>query len=379
MAVMEKENQILKLAAAFPSVYAVEKEYQICVPVREECTMWVQVGQKHYYDHSNGILRSGKFLHLVHVPQEVLDREKRYVVYLRRINERKSYFTDCGELESATYDFRPLMEKEAYHIVNLADAHNLVQEPVSSGSYFGDQLDLLIMNGDIPNSGEDISFFLNIYLISGAITKGRVPCVFSRGNHDMRGKYAEQLADYTPVSGGRSYYTFQLGPVWGIVLDAGEDKVDACEEYGHTICCEAFREEEEEFLDRVIAAGEYRSASVRLVISHHPITWCIEPPFDIEKERYARWAAKLKEVKPVLWLSGHLHVCFLEDRGGAHDSFGRPCAQVCSSYNDMEKHRHISGAIILTKEEIRVKYITEQGKIWGEETLPINGFEEILE
>ena len=53
---------------------------------------------------------------------------------------------------------------------------------------------------------------------------------------------------FTPTDAGRSYYEFRAGPVWGLSLDTGEDKVDGCPEYGHTVCCEAFREEEEAWL-----------------------------------------------------------------------------------------------------------------------------------
>lgn len=359
-----------ELTITYPSVYAVEKEYQICVPVKRECTMWVQIGSKNYYDHSNGILRSGKFLHIAHVPQQVLDREKKYTVHLREIRKRKPYFSECGEIESTEYDFRPLTEKEEYHIVNLADAHSTVEAPIGSGSYFGDDLDLLIMNGDIPNHSGDIEYFKAIYLISGGITRGSVPCVFSRGNHDMRGIYAEQLADYSPTSGGRSYYTFRLGPIWGIVLDAGEDKADDNPEYGHTVCCEAFREEEEEFLDRVIEAGEYRDAPVRLIVSHHPFVYRIPAPFDIEQERYAGWAAKLKQIRPTLWLSGHLHECFLEAPGGEHDTYGYPCVLLCSSDVDKEKNQHISGAVTLTKAGIYVKYVNEKKEVTHGQRIP---------
>lgn len=87
----------------WPSVYAVGREYQICLPVRQECTMWVRVGEKDYCDHSNGILRSGKFLHIVHVPCEALERERRYTVCLREIRKRRPYFTECGEVQSREY------------------------------------------------------------------------------------------------------------------------------------------------------------------------------------------------------------------------------------------------------------------------------------
>lgn len=345
-----------------PSVFAVASEYQICALVDSECTMWVEVGGKLHFDHSNGILRSGRFLHIAHVPCDELDAARGYTVHLRRLNERKPYFTDYGEVESSHFAFKPVVEKDEYRIMNVADAHNVVNATIASGSAFGEDLDLLILNGDIPNHSGDINHFKAIYKISGEITKGAVPCVFSRGNHDMRGIFAEQLADYTPTDAGRSYFTFRVGPIWGIVLDAGEDKVDECDEYGRTICCHSFRMEEDAFIDGVVAAREWEGAPIRLIVSHHPFAHRIRPPFDIEQELYADWCGKLKAIGATLWLTGHLHECFLEQPGGEHDTYGYPCPLLCSSDVGTEENgmqRHTSGAVVISRDgRIEADYVT---------------------
>lgn len=355
-----------QLLSCPPSVFAVAGEYQVCALVESECTMWVEAGGRTYYDHSNGVLRSGRFLHIAHVPAAALDAARQYTVHLRRINERKPYFTDYGEVESASFAFKPVAEKAEYRIVNLADAHNVVDATVIGGSCFGDSLDLLVLNGDIPNHSGDINYFKAIYRIAGEITKGAVPCVFSRGNHDMRGIYAEQLADYTPTDAGRSYFTFRAGPIWGIVLDAGEDKVDECDEYGRTICCHAFRMEEDAFIDRVVSAREWADAPIRLIVSHHPFAYRIKPPFDIEQELYASWCRKLKGIGATVWLAGHLHECFFEQPGGAHDTYGYPCPLVCSSdvgTDDDGTQRHTSGAVVITRDgRVKVDYVTARAK-----------------
>lgn len=352
-----------------PSVYAVNDEYQICVLVKRECTMWVEVGGKAYYDHTNGILRSDSFLHIAHVPQEALDAAGGYKVYVREIIERKPYNTICGGVESAEYTFRPLIEKDEYNIINLADSHSQVDAPVASGSYFGNDLDLLIMNGDIIDNSGSIDSFKIPYLISGNITKGQVPCIYSRGNHELRGIYAEQLADYTPTDNGKSYYTFRLGPVWGIVMDAGEDKADSNPEYGHTVACEAFRDEEGKFLDEVIASEEWKGASVRLIISHVPLVIKMNAPYNSEEARYAEWSRKLAKIEPTLWLSGHLHNCFLEAPGDRNNTLGYPCPLVCSSYQNSANRQHTSGAIILTDDRITARYVTEKGVVQDEESV----------
>lgn len=337
--------EITDVLLADPSVFAVEDRYQICVIVASECTMWVQVGDRKYYDHSNGILRSGKYLHKVELPMQKLDSEKKYTIYLRPIIERKPYFTETKEPVSAEYTFSPIHKKEKYNIISIADAHNLVDAPVQAGSYYGDNLDMLVLCGDVPNHAGEVEYFKAIYKIAGGITGGRVPCVYARGNHDMRGIYGEQLTDYSPSNNGASYYTFKMGEIWGIVMDCAEDKPDTNPEYGFTICCEEFREEETEFLLKEIEKGEWKNYPIRLIVTHHPFSHRIRPPFDIEQERYALWSRELKCIDPTLMISGHLHECFFEQPGQEHDTFGFPCPVACVSWVDCEKNKYICGAI----------------------------------
>ena len=41
-----------------PTVFAIEKDYQIVVPMTADALVWITVGDRKYYDHSNGIIRS---------------------------------------------------------------------------------------------------------------------------------------------------------------------------------------------------------------------------------------------------------------------------------------------------------------------------------
>ncbi len=358
-----------------PSVFCVGRDYWVCCLTNDECTMGVDVGGAMHWDHSNGTLRSrrilheGCFLHMARVPQAELDAMGAYRLVLRRIVERKPYFTECGDVETPAFTFRPIAaDTPELHIVNLADAHNLVDEPVAAGRHFGDALDLLVLNGDIPNHSGDVRYFEAIYQIAGQITRGARPCVFARGNHDMRGNSAELLADHVPADHGLPYFTFRAGPVWGIVLDAAEDKPDDFPEYGHTICAEVFRREEDAWLDRVIASREWRGARLRLVISHKPLANEIHPPFDIEKDLYRSWCAKLKAIRPHLHLSGHLHQCFVERPGGAHDDYGLPCLHVCSSLVHTEEPRSFTcGAVTVDMAHrrplVHVDFVDDKGAV----------------
>ena len=357
----------------FPSVFAVNKNYQIFVPAASPSLMWVKVGDKCYYDHSNGILRSNTILHKVTVPLKALDEAGEYTVCTRKIIERKPYFPTAEDVVEATYKFRPL-RGDSFRVYHISDSHNMIEQPVAACENFGD-IDLLVLNGDVPNHSGAIENFMSIYEISGRITKGEIPVIFSRGNHDMRGFYAENIADYTPTD-GRSYFTFRLGSLWGIVLDCGEDKPDTSEEYGGTICCHEFRLEQTEFIKNVIAnaENEYLAEGIthRVVIAHNPFTKAIGAPFDIERELFSEWARLLKdEIKPEVFLSGHFHALCVEYPCADTDALGHPCPIVIGG---LPKHKedYFGGAgFDFSPDEINVTFTDNRDGIIRSEKIKL--------
>ena len=312
-----------------PAVFAVGDEYQIMVVTEAPCLFWVRVGDCEYFDESNGILRSLSDLHRVCVPMSELDREKAYTVCVRPIVERKPYFTETENVRKFSFAFRPVGvgAARAYHI---SDAHDRIEEPVAAARAFGDP-DFLILNGDVLNHSGDPSKFDNIYVICEALTKGEIPVVFSRGNHDLRGNFAERFAEYTPCDRGNTYYTFRLGGVWGVVLDCGEDKDDDHAEYGHTVCCHAFRQRQTAFLETLTVPDD-PSIHTRLVIVHNPFTRQDKAPFNIEKDLYTRWADVISErVRPHVMICGHVHALGVHPVQGDYDHLGQPCTLVTAA------------------------------------------------
>ena len=359
-----------------PAVYAVGNEYQIFVVVKSETLMWVSVGDEEYYDDSNGILRSGSDTHKITVPMEELDKAGCYTVKFRRVEERIPYFSKTGEVESVTIPFRSVPQ-DNIHVYHVADTHNRVELPVRTASYFGDKLDLLILNGDIPDHSGEIRNFMTIHEIAGKMTNGEIVTVYSRGNHDLRGNHAEDLATYTPNRNGHSFYTFRVGPMWGILVDCGEDKPDTHAAYGNTICCHAFRKRETKYIEQVIrnAANEYDAEGVRyrLVISHVPFSYVQEEPFNIERECYTKWCSLLKEyVKPDVMLSGHLHRTFLSRCGSENDHLGQPCPLVVGSRtNGQEPEKFAGAALTFSGNSINVKFTDQDHNVYEEDTLEL--------
>lgn len=345
-----------------PAVFAVENTYQILVRTTAPCLFWVRVGSGEYYDESNGILRSLSDIHRVAVPMTALDAAGEYTVCVRPLLERKPYNTTTAPVEEYTFFFQPVPEDgvRAYHI---SDAHNRVDEPVAAAAAFG-EVDLLILNGDVIDHSGDPTKFDNIYEICSRITGGHKPTVFSRGNHDMRGNFAERFAEYTPNAHGNTYYTFRLGSLWGILLDCGEDKADSHPEYGFTVNCHPFRQRQTAFIKDVIArAGqEYAAPGIktRLVISHNPFTYRMEAPFDIEEDVYREWAQLLREeIQPDLMICGHMHTLTVRFPGEEGDHYGQPCPLVIGACP--EPHGFSGCGFVFSKEHIDVAFTDSEG------------------
>ena len=370
-----------EIFAALPTVYAVADKYIIIVPVNEPCLMWVGIGENEYYDDSNGILRSGHLTHKMTVPMAELDAARSYTVRWRKMIERKPYRSEVGEIEEYTSAFSPIdPDKERINIYNIADAHNRVDGPINAGKYFermGEELDLLLLNGDIPNHSGDVAYFEAIHRIAAGVTGGEIPVVFARGNHDTRGVCAELIEDYTPTDNGVSYYTFRLGPVWGMVMDCAEDKPDDHVEYAHTICCEDFRRRETRWLEALCNAEkpEYSDGGIKykIVVVHNPFTERRNPPFDIEEDTFAHWASLLREnVKPHLMICGHVHKCYVTYPGGERDAFGQPCPIVAASkLSKDDLSFFVGGAITLDGNMAYVRFTDNDGNIVGEETVKL--------
>ena len=364
-----------EVLSACPTVCVVGNEYQIMIPVRKDTLLWVDVAGERFYDESNGILRSSCMVHRIAVPCEKLDRARGYTVCFRVIRERKAYFTDTEEEKQIHFDFRPVAaDAGKIRIYHIADTHSWIDVPIQTASFWGDDLDLLVMNGDMMEDCSRLEYIAAPYQISGTVTKGEIPVLYSRGNHDLRGVLAEKYAEMTPAMNGNTYYSFRLGPLWGIILDCGEDKPDAHEAYGHTICCHSFRLQETEYLKKIAASPEteYAADGVRgrLVLCHLPFPAEQEPPFNIEEELYTQWCGILKEqIKPDLMLCGHIHRCFMIWPGGPLDHKGAPCPTVVGASMDREHQQYTGTAIEWTPEKADIYFTDQDHRILEHETV----------
>ena len=361
--------------AAFPTVCAVGNEYQIMIPVNQETLMRIEVGGDSFYDESNGIMRSACSVHRIAVPQKKLDVFRSYTVCYRIVRERKPYFTETEDEIRINFPFRPLLpDARKIRIYHLADAHSLIDIPIKTASYWGKDLDLLVMNGDMVMDCGSLEYIAAPYRISGAVTKGEIPVLYARGNHDLRGVLAEKYAEMTPSKDGKTYYSFRVGPLWGISLDCGEDKTDDHAAYGNTICCHSFRLKETDYLKKIteFPDTEFNAPDVRfrIVLSHVPFPQNLKDPFNIEIPLYTEWCHILKtKIKPDLMLSGHMHKCYVIRPGDSLDHKGTPCPVVVGSFVDWEDKKYAGAAIELTPEKAEIFFTNQDCKVTGRDTI----------
>ncbi len=127
------------------------------------------------------------------------------------------------------------------------------------------------------------------------------PLMYARGNHELRGPFARELAAYVPTVEGRFYYARDAGPVHLVVIDTGEDKPDDTNVYALLNKTTAYRAAEIEWLRaHVKSAPRVRSAPFRVVAMHQPRWgWLADGP--------QAWIDTANEAGVDLVIAGHNH------------------------------------------------------------------------
>jgi len=295
---------------AGPAVFVGENEYQIVWETQQPSGAWVTVNGRVFADSLAGNLVLDRTAHKVRVPMEALDAAGGYEINWQHIMKYDvgTLYMKKGNHRAAKYDFRPIDFSDGLQIYHLSDTHSRLQPGADTAKYWGDKLDLLILNGDIIhdiNNPGGRSFGLRL---AHEITGGTRPVLYARGNHETRGAQANNGMDRflgTP-DGERWYFTTRLGPLWIAVFDAGEDKDDGHEAYQGLAYFEEYRQRETRYFERVVAnaATEFDAPGVehRLLVSHIPVGRS-----GYYSQVQARWVALANQMNLDLALSGHNH------------------------------------------------------------------------
>ena len=352
-----------------PVVYAVEDTYQITFTTKAKGEAWVVIDGIEYNDTYAGYRKSEETIHKITVPMEALDKAETYTVYTRAMYLRGPYCALQGSTISKTYNWRGIDTSDGIQYYALSDNHLTTHSTTAAASYWGEKLDFLIALGDSANwidTENELSLMLHL---ASDITKGEIPVLYARGNHETKGVVADKFHKYVGSKNSEYYYTFRLKNIWGIVLDVGEDHEDEHWEFAGMARFDDYRAKQLAFLDDVIANAdtEYNAEGVdyRIALCHIPLTF-VKKDDPLQDQKFA-WVEKLNQMNLTLILSGHRHELMFAE---ANLEAGADLT-VTDSYNGPDKKANtytMSGAnfpTILVSRRAQTQIYSEAENVFG--------------
>lgn len=296
---------------AGPAVFEMGDGYAILWATSVKGSGWVTYTfeGKDYtvYDAASGNIRTNDTVHVVKVPKAHLDGNA-YQVHSQTVLFKFGYTALKGAVvSSGRRKFRGYHGQEEIQILAVSDVHGHKKEMFAAcRALRPEQADLLLLGGDITTTDltAKAQMVKDIIGTASALSRGRYPVIYARGNHETRGEFAASLKRYFPTETGELYFTFRYGPVAAIVIDPGEDKADDHIEYSGLVDFEAYRQQEYRWL-RQLQPAWAQGAQYRLAISHFP---SLSDHFSMD------WSAELRRLGTQLQLSGHTHDLVLTEK-----------------------------------------------------------------
>lgn len=344
-----------------PTVFVIGKEYEISIFTKINGLCHVEIDGQKYYEQNSGVLYTEKNFHRIRLPQSVLDGAGSYDVVFRSAIARKAYYSELGQEQRVTFTFKALKKTSDINVYHVADVHFFFEQAIGTCSYFGDDVDLFIVNGDIGEVEKEQDFF-DVLKFVGDISKGQIPVIFVRGNHDARGKLAERYTDYFPANGKDTFYSFEVGSLCGVALDCGEDKPDDQEEYGGVNAFEPFRRREAEFLNSL----ELPKDKLAFAICHIcPVMTTLVKGivYDIERDVYSVWSKNLERLGIKFMLTGHLHNTFIIMEGDERSTVPHAYPVIVGSGLKREPVQVVGTAITLNADGMTLRFTDQERNV----------------
>lgn len=312
----------------------------------------VNGAEKVFWDAKGGDIKTHDKVHVVKIPKETLIGNT-YRVFSQRVNYKWGYDSFIGNAVSGEkIRFKGQPKSDNINILCVSDVHDRSKEMYQSLEFFKSEPDMLALIGDISSEVEYKSRYIKGILVhAGNITKGEIPVVYARGNHETRGEFASQMINYLPTSTGEFYYTFNFGELSAIVLDPGEDKEDSHPEYSGLVDFESYRKQQYEWLlslKREDFPGKYL-----IVFSHVP---------RLHKHFGMDWNEPLKTLDADLIIGGHYHI-------SAFDNSEPPVYVECGKRAKTDEFA--AGAVTLDGQKIKMLTINNKGETLLNKTIEI--------
>ena len=287
-----------------PVVYIVEDEYQIVFGSNVEALAWVEIDNQKYYEEYAGYYNSTKKMHKVIVPMEVLDASKEYKVGTQKLTYRGPFGGFKGRVKEETYSFRPIDTSDGLNYYSISDVHMGLECSKEASDYNKDK-ELLILAGDTISMIDTYRDAAYTNKVAYELTKGEIPVIYARGNHELKGKYMEEFHDYVGAKGEDFFYKFSFGNVYGLVLDIGEDHDDDYWEYYDTCDFNEYRNRQLDLIKTELESKEYLNYEYRLVVCHIPIPFINTRHNHVDFKKEVTTLLNQMDIDMVI--SGHQH------------------------------------------------------------------------
>ena len=247
------------------------------------------------FDQTGGRLNTESNIHSIPVPYEHL-KGNTYTVGSTRVIDEFSYGSRLGKtVTSDEYTFT-VNESENQEWLVISDWHTMLDKAYAAVDNAGEYDGVVLLGDATPGVDFEEEVIRNIVQFGGEISKGTMPVLYVRGNHETRGAYANDLAIALGLD--EFYYTTDIGPYSFIILDSGEDKDDSHSEYGGMTDYNTYRASMIEWLK----GQEVKNDKV-VVFSH---SWNIS---DVEPELSLEGWDEIDRLGARIMISGHHHQC----------------------------------------------------------------------
>ena len=168
-----------------PVVYAVEDTYQIVFSTSTDSLGWIEIDGVEYHQTSAGSQISRTKIHKISIPKDKLNNAKTYSIYSQKLIYRGPFGGIKGRELYQTYDFTPIDTSDGLKYYSLADIHMELEGSKKAASYHND-MELLIINGDVISMIDSFDDANYVNKVAHEITKGNIPVIYSRGNHEIK-------------------------------------------------------------------------------------------------------------------------------------------------------------------------------------------------
>lgn len=232
------------------------------------CVTYEYEGEEYkVWDEQYAIIRSTDSVHSVRIPKKHLDNNT-YTYHSQHVGTKRAYVAVKGRtVSSEPVEFKGYSGQEEIHALVLSDIHENPDNAEKAMKNFDKNADLLIMNGDEVSLMTTERKFKQVLTYAHRFSKGGIPVIYTRGNHENRGEYSIPSVEIFKTTTGGMYYTCNYGPVSFLCLDTGEDKKDTDWTYSGLVDLTTYIGDETAWMESLTPDED---AEYRLAVGHMP-------------------------------------------------------------------------------------------------------------